>query len=78
MSRTIRLGGCSMKERMGHPAEHLPHWKQRRTELPDSASTFLMNPTFIVSCDNSILVFLMFFMRTVSVAVPPFPDATRY
>ena len=77
ISRTIRFGGWSMNDRMGQPAEHLPHWKQRRTELPDNASTFLMNPTFIVSCDSSILVFLMFFMRTVSVAVSPIYDATH-
>src|SRR3954464_11267678 len=53
-SRTIRLGGCSIKERIGHPAEHFPHWKHRRTELPDKASTFRTNPTFIVSRDSGI------------------------
>src|SRR5512144_3264530 len=55
-SRTIRFGGCSMKVRIGQPAEHLPHWKQRRTELPDSASTFRTNPRFIVSVESCILV----------------------
>src|ERR671931_83898 len=53
--RTIRFGGCSMKERMGQPAEHLPHWKQRRTELPDRASTFRTKPRFIVSVESCIL-----------------------
>src|SRR6266542_4307435 len=53
-SRTIRFGGCSMKFRIGHPAEHLPHWKQRRTELPDSASTFRTKPRFIVSVERCI------------------------
>src|SRR5512139_3957107 len=56
-SRTIRFGGCSMNERIGHPAEHLPHWKQRRTELPLRASTFFTNPRFIVSWDNVIFEF---------------------
>jgi hypothetical protein len=44
-----------MKLRIGHPAEHLPHWKQRLTELPDSASTFRTNPRFIVSVESCIL-----------------------
>src|SRR4051794_20918296 len=55
MRRTIRLGGCSMKLRIGQPAEHFPHWKQRRTEVPESFSTFRMKETFIVSCDSGIL-----------------------
>jgi hypothetical protein len=46
-----------MNERIGQPAEHLPHWKQRRTELPDKASTFFTNPRFIVSWDRVILEF---------------------
>ena len=29
-----------MKVAIGQPAEHLPHWKQRRTEVPERASTF--------------------------------------
>jgi hypothetical protein len=45
-----------MKERIGHPAEHLPHWKQRRTELSDNASTFRTNPRFIVSVERYIFV----------------------
>src|SRR5690348_8902425 len=56
-SRTIRFGGCSMKADMGHPAEHLPHWKQRRTELPERDSTFLTKPTFIVSLERCINLF---------------------
>src|SRR5512146_493978 len=54
-SRTIRFGGCSIKLRIGHPAEHLPHWKQRLTELPESASTFRTNPRFMVSVESCIL-----------------------
>jgi len=46
-----------MKERIGQPAEHLPHWKQRRTELPDRLSTFLTKSSFIVSVESCILVF---------------------
>jgi len=45
-----------MKFRIGHPAEHLPHWKQRRTELPDRASTFRTKPRFIVSVERCIFV----------------------
>jgi len=45
-----------MKLRIGHPAEHLPHWKQRDTFDPERASTFLTNPRFIVSCERGILV----------------------
>src|SRR5512142_3250341 len=58
-SRTIRFGGCSMKERIGQPAEHLPHWKQRRTELPDSFSTFFTKSRFIVSVERVIFEFFM-------------------
>src|SRR5512141_2627416 len=57
--RTIRFGGCSMNVRIGQPAEHLPHWKQRRTELPDNASTFFTNPRFMVSRESSIFAFLI-------------------
>src|SRR5512139_199380 len=55
--RTMRLGGCSMKVRMGQPAEHLPHWKQRRTEVPDSFSTLCTKSRFIVRAERVILVF---------------------
>ena len=55
--RTIRLGGCSMKVRIGQPAEHLPHWKQRRTELPERASTFRTKSRFIVSWEMIIFFF---------------------
>src|SRR5512145_1140749 len=55
--RTMRLGGCSMKERIGQPAEHLPHWKQRRTELPERASTLRTKSRFIVRVERVILVF---------------------
>jgi hypothetical protein len=48
-----------MKERIGQPAEHLPHWKQRRTELPDSFSTFLTKSRFIVSVERVILEFFI-------------------
>src|SRR5512144_1168527 len=58
-SRTIRFGGCSMKLRIGHPAEHFPHWKHRRTELPDNASTFRTKPRFMVSVESCILVFFI-------------------
>src|SRR6185369_1338858 len=58
-SLTIRLGGCSMNERIGQPAEHFPHWKQRRTELPESFSTFLTKSRFIVSVERVILEFLL-------------------
>src|SRR5512138_3208775 len=57
--RTIRLGGCSMKVRIGHPAEHFPHWKQRRTELSESFSTFLTKSRFIVSAESVILECLL-------------------
>jgi len=56
----IRFGGCSMKLRIGHPAEHLPHWKQRDTFDPERVSTFLTNPRFIVSCERGILVCFIF------------------
>src|SRR5512141_1707437 len=56
--RTIRLGGCSMKVRIGQPAEHLPHWKQRRTEVSDSASTLRTKSTSIVSCER--IIFFLF------------------
>jgi hypothetical protein len=46
-----------MKERIGHPAEHLPHWKQRRTEVPDSFSTLCTKSRFIVCAERVILVF---------------------
>jgi len=46
-----------MKERIGHPAEHLPHWKQRRTEVPDSFSTLCTKSRFIVRAERVILVF---------------------
>jgi hypothetical protein len=46
-----------MKERIGQPAEHLPHWKQRRTEVPDSFSTLCTKPRFIVRAERVILVF---------------------
>jgi hypothetical protein len=52
-----------MKERMGQPAEHLPHWKQRRTELSESFSTFLTKSRFIVSVERVILAFLFLFMQ---------------
>src|SRR5512145_1056348 len=55
--RTTRLGGCSMKERIGQPAEHLPHWKQRRTEVPESFSTLRTKSRFMVRADRVILVF---------------------
>jgi len=55
--RTTRLGGCSMKVAMGQPAEHLPHWKQRRTEVPDRASTLRTKSTSIVSCEMIIFFF---------------------
>src|SRR4051794_19993306 len=58
-SRTIRFGGCSMKERIGQPAEHFPHWKHRRTDDPDRASTFFTKPAFIVSRDSGIFRFLL-------------------
>src|SRR5512136_951543 len=58
-SRTIRLGGCSMNADIGQPAEHLPHWKQRRTELPESCSTFLTKSRFIVSWERVILEFFI-------------------
>src|SRR5512140_125915 len=57
--RTILLGGCSMKVRIGQPAEHLPHWKQRRTELSESFSTFLTKSMFIVSAERVIFEFFI-------------------
>src|SRR3974390_1215655 len=55
--RTTRLGGCSMKVAMGQPAEHLPHWKQRRTDVPDNDSTLRTKLTSIVSCEMIIFFF---------------------
>src|SRR6185369_12688498 len=55
--RTTRLGGCSMKVAMGQPAEHLPHWKQRRTEVPERASTLRTKSMSMVSAERSILIF---------------------
>jgi len=46
-----------MKERIGQPAEHLPHWKQRRTEVPESFSTLCTKSMFIVRAERVILVF---------------------
>jgi hypothetical protein len=46
-----------MKVAIGHPAEHLPHWKQRRTELPDSASTLRTMAISMVSWEMSIFFF---------------------
>jgi hypothetical protein len=43
-----------MKVRIGQPAEHLPHWKQRLTEVPERASTFLTKPRFMVSVESVI------------------------
>jgi hypothetical protein len=45
-----------MNDRIGHPAEHFPHWKHRRTELADSFSTFFTKSRFIVAVDNVIFV----------------------
>jgi hypothetical protein len=46
-----------MKERIGQPAEHLPHWKQRRTDVPESFSTLWTKSRFMVRADSVILVF---------------------
>src|SRR6185369_17728310 len=54
--RTTRLGGCSMKVAMGQPAEHLPHWKQRRTEVPERASTLRTKLMSMVSAERSIFI----------------------
>jgi hypothetical protein len=51
------LGGCSIKVAMGQPAEHLPHWKQRRTDVPERASTLRTKSTSIVSCEMIIFFF---------------------
>jgi hypothetical protein len=48
-----------MKVAMGQPAEHLPHWKQRRTEVPESCSTFLTMSISMVSCEISIFFFFI-------------------
>jgi hypothetical protein len=48
-----------MNVRIGQPAEHLPHWKHRRTELPDKASTFFTKPRFMVSRESNIFAFLI-------------------
>ena len=45
-----------MKERIGQPAEHLPHWKQRRTDVPDNFSTLWTKSRFMVRADSDILV----------------------
>jgi hypothetical protein len=49
-----------MKVAMGQPAEHLPHWKQRRTDVPDKASTLRTKLKSIVSCEMTI-----FFLFTI-------------
>jgi uncharacterized protein with PQ loop repeat len=46
-----------MKVAMGQPAEHLPHWKQRRTDVPDNDSTLRTKSTSIVSCEMIIFFF---------------------
>src|SRR5512137_1925476 len=55
--RTPRLAGCSMKVAMGQPAEHLPHWKQRRTDVPDSASTLRTTSSSMVFWEMIIFFF---------------------
>ena len=37
---------------MGQPAEHFPHWKQRRTDVSESASTLRTKSMSIVSCET--------------------------
>jgi hypothetical protein len=66
-NRTTRLGGCSIKVAIGQPAEHLPHWKQRRTEVPERASTLRTKSTSIVSWEM-----IIFFFFTLSVPIPLF------
>jgi hypothetical protein len=46
-----------MKERIGQPAEHFPHWKQRRTEVPERVSTLRTKSRFMVRAESVILVF---------------------
>jgi hypothetical protein len=46
-----------MKLDMGQPAEHLPHWKQRRTEVPERDSTCFTKPAFMVSLERYINLF---------------------
>jgi len=46
-----------MKVAIGQPAEHLPHWKQRRTDVSDSASTLRTKSMSIVSCEITIFFF---------------------
>jgi hypothetical protein len=46
-----------MNVAMGQPAEHLPHWKHRRTDVPDKASTLRTKFTSIVSCEMTIFFF---------------------
>jgi hypothetical protein len=46
-----------MKVAMGQPAEHLPHWKQRRTDVPERVSTLRTKSTSIVSVERSIFFF---------------------
>jgi hypothetical protein len=46
-----------MKVAIGQPAEHFPHWKQRRTEVPERASTLRTKSTSIVSCEMIIFFF---------------------